>query len=442
MLARRNANRLPLAGLPAAINAGYQLYQTYGAAGRRAANAVGRAYNAYRSRKRSASSALPGARTRARRLNNSTRRLRQAPAQGSASSAGSRRFTIRPYKRAYKYRKSVRRRSRKSSSYYRSKVTMKHLMDMVCTPQVTKTTRSFFKVSDGNGCRTWSVNVLCSLNNLIDYSNRASRGRLFGGTPGTAGSLTPLGRPKHLFVDSFVSKYILQNRSNWDMKLKVYECLVRRDLSLNGQTPTVMIIGNMFRASDDYGVDKDVLQPSYAGGTDSLATVDQNPTYTPYMSQQFVGNFKIIKTSTFDLGCNDYMTYVARARRRRFDYSKIVDSANSGPYPDLIGKWSKVLLFTWVGGPVDTNTVDGNAKQSKAQCDLFVQVDTTVHFHTEPGNALMYNIASSNATTSQLGQDTTNTYSTDSTISLRVPATQVVENVANTSGDDVAPEHP
>jgi hypothetical protein len=80
-----------------------------------------------------------------------------------------------------------------------------------------------------------------------------------------------------------------------------------------------------------------------------------------------------------------------------------------GGFQNYIGGWSKVLICTWVGGPTDNEVVGSGGHASKSICDLFYQRDTELRFYFEPRGNLKYNIASSNATASQLGVTSTRT---------------------------------
>jgi len=238
-------------------------------------------------------------------------------------------------------------------------------------------------------------------------------------------------------------KFMIQNRSNWDMHLKIYECVVRRKKSYTPvTTPFSAWLRNMFALSDRDSVSRGFNQPAYAGGADNLAAVYQNPSYTPYMSTHFCNNYRIIKTTTHKIAMNDYINYSVRVNKISFDGTDVGELATDTGFQQYIGGWTKVLLFSWVGGPIDNELVEeASARQTKANCDLFWQSDLEYKFYFEPRAKLQYNIASSNATVNQLGLETTNRYNTrNDSAGMVAPATQVMQPSA-VGSDDVPQLH-
>jgi hypothetical protein len=306
----------------------------------------------------------------------------------------------------------------------------KWLWNQLCTPQILKTTSAFSKEGDGNGVRTNHVQTICSNTDVLAMITRRPTAFV-----NTAGSL--FGEPKKLVVTNCIKTYLVQNRSNWDMHLKMYECLVRHDSDI---AATDGGINNLFRSADSQTINKGYLQPAYVGATDALAFVDQNPCYTPYMSADFTGSFKILKCHSYKIGPNDYVKHTFRQKPKRFDtrYRQYYGK-------ELIGGWTKIILFSWVGGPVDT-ALQTDQKQSKATCDLFLQWDVDFRFHYEPASTLQYNVGSSNQT--PFGYDTRNYYDTTKATVFYTPATATVQTVAGTAAaaghqpdDNVTQDH-
>lgn len=321
-------------------------------------------------------------------------------------------------------KKSYRRRSKKFRRRRKKRFSaQKWMWNQLCTPQVLKTTAAYTKGSDGNGVRTWSMQMVASKGDLSSMHSRRPDTLFESG--GTA-----FGKPHKLVVTNCMKKYIIQNRSNWDMHLKIYECIARNDISSSAIPANDSGILGLFRGDDTTGYNKGPSAPTFAGGTDKLSYVDQNPSYTPYMSSSFCSNFKILKTHSFQIGPNDYITKTFTQRRRKFDTGRLFPSTGNTT-AEFIGKWTKVMLFTWVGGPIDTGLITDN-KQSKSKNDLFIQYDVDFRFHFEPASTLQYTVGSSNQT--PFGVNTTNYYKTDSAgTTWAVPATETVQTVAGTA---------
>jgi len=360
---------------------------------------------------------------------------------GSASHGGTQSYRgrrNRPWRRkgfGSRRGKGRRRGNRKGGGI------MKYLRNMICTPQVTKLTLADAYNSDGFGVRSWRGVILNSKNDLADIYNR--RPTVFfqaaGTDPATATTVIARGNSHKCKVTSWFRKFIFQNRANWDMHLKIYECVVRRKKSYTPDTTTTAWIRTQFFASDKDSVSRGFQQPGYAGGADNLDFVFKNPSYTPYMSTHFCNVYRVVKTTSHKIAMNDYINYSVRMNKISFDGTDLENDNNTG-FQECIGGWTKMLMFSWVGGPIDNELVeDANSRQTKANCDLFWQSDSEMKFYFEPRAKLQYNISSSNTTTSQLGIETTNHYSTrsDST-GMVAPATQVMQ--PSVVGSDDVPQ--
>nr|QXP07715.1 MAG: putative capsid protein [Arizlama virus] len=410
----------------------YNRYYNYPTAVR-AAYTIGRAFRRWRTG-RTASASRPMISSSRGRVAPSrqpfSRRVTGAPMRRT------RRGRYRPMKRGYQVKRGrMRRGGRRGRSSTLSKI-----VRMFTTPQVCKVTFARNAASAGVGLRTWYADWINTRANVDDMYLRRPLGMLNQATgTGSAAETVAYGSSQYIHVSSFVQKWTLQNRSNWDMELKVYECIVRDDQDVGGAATTFVtaLFGTSY--ADRTLENQDYHQPAYAGAGDGLTAVYQNPSYTPYMSTSFCECFKVIKTTPIKLGVNDYVSYVVRCGKKRFATIKLDHTGGTSGYTDLIGRWTKMLVFTWVGGPIDDSTTGTEGKQSKSIADLFMQCDMTYKFWCEPGCPPLYNIASSNATANQLGYDTQNNYSTLTAMTQVIPVTAVVETSADA---EVDPENP
>lgn len=342
---------------------------------------------------------------------------------------------FRGHNRGFKGRRRRFKRARKGKF-------MRNLWRMMHCPQNLRSTCAAFKLSGGTGTRTWACDIVGQDRDLMNmYSRRPTGGFFWAGTstPGSATTQAPYGGPRKLHITSFKKKYILQNKCNWMMHLKVYECLLRRDhdlAPLTGPTSQNAFLTELFTDGDDSGGNKGPFTPGYAGGGDFLSQVYQNPTYTPYCSSMFCAMFKILKCTSIKLSPNDYQTYTLSLRRKAFDFLRLraTDVADAtDKYLNGIGRWTKMLVFTWVGGPVDTGSLS-DVNQSKAANALAWQTDTDIKFYWENTSLPLRTICSSNARSTELGRgDTVGQYKTIGTVPYGVPYTEVVETVPASS---------
>lgn len=325
-----------------------------------------------------------------------------------------------------------RRRYRKGATY---KKMLRNIWKELHCPQVLKLTQATEKRSEGCGLRTWLPFYLSSRDDFDNFFARAPTSNFFAAasaTPGAASTQKPYGFAKRCHCKGGYFKFILQNRDNWDMDLKVYECMLRKDMPLyvNGA-----LMSNYFGTGKSFSGDQPVSNqgpspPTYAGGSDLLTTVYQQPTYTPYMSSVFCSDFKILKCHKFNLSPNQYGYLKVRLGRKVLgaeEWSRLSDTNVTG-----IGRWTKLLLFTWVGGPVDTGLQTDN-KQSKGKPTLAIQYDMEWRYYFERTTDSLYTIASSNFGITTRGLDYGSNYDTVSTDTMYVPATCTVQTVAGTA---------
>lgn len=388
-LANYNPNRRSI--LPALLSTGIRAAYNNPGAARRAANQVG-------SGLRSAYDYIRNNRPRVQRRQNGLRQQRFRVNRAQTMSAG------RPSNapvftssnvRGKRFRK---RRFRKKFGRKRGGLS-KLLWRSLCCPQTV--TGTFSTAKQGvQGQRTWYGMALGGygmLYNLIVprkpsnflFNQSAVRAPTWGGTASSTATLQDLGQDSwKCTIKSLMMDARIQNRSNAAMELKIYECVIRRDVGNSAfgrdgaswqtyfeydMNPTSTVgTGNL-------GPNQDVLPTG-------LSKMWGAPTFTPYMSNEFVNFFKIVKTHSLRLGPNEIVNrkfYCMNNKRLKGEY------LNSTMSTEWQRGYTKYFLFSWVGMPVDDGTT---AKQSKASCDLFVQADYRMKFHFWPGLEPLYNI--------------------------------------------------
>lgn len=328
-------------------------------------------------------------------------------------------------KRSYRYKKRVKRSRVNRKSFDANK----YMWNAICTPLIIKQTCATNKEGAGVGLRTWHNEFLGTRADLQTCcSQRPNPTFVNGGVT--------FGDNHRLCIDKWNRNLTIQNRSNWTMELKIYEVIPRNDISASVRAPSDSMTTDLFTDSDSavFTDNRGPNQPAYAGAGDGLTNVYQNPTYTPYMSNRFCSLFKIAKTHSVVLPPNEYFKRSFNLYNKSFEVKKVT----TGLAPEFYMNWSKFLIFTWVGGPIDTNNFAVTNRQTKSISDLALQWDIDYRFHFEPASMPLYKIGSSNL--ANPGYVTTNTYNTLTATAYRVPATVVVENAAG--ADDVAPEHP
>lgn len=361
----------------------------------------------------------------------STRRVSFPKGRGFKGGRGSYRGRVKG-----KRVKRVMKRRRKGKM-------MKSLWRMMHCPQELKWTNANYQVG-AYGIRSYLSMTCGSAYDLKNCSKRRPNSLFYSNTTqGSGVTQTTYGVPKALHISSFVRKITLQNRSNWIMHLKVYECLLRRDHDYSktvGTTAFNNFINGLLTAGEDNKYNQGPFQETMGLPNDNLNHVAQNPTFTPYNSSPFCAMFKIIKTTSMTLSPNDYQVYIVRCRRKAFDQVRLDGYINSDintnvivddRYMEGIGGWSKVVLCTWVGGPVDTGNLTEN-KQSKSACTLAVQVDSYIKFYYELDFTPLLNVASSNATSNEFSfsDATGGNYKTLNNVTYGIPYTEVVETIA------------
>lgn len=339
-----------------------------------------------------------------------------------------------------KYKGKRRARKFKGRRGGSMKKMLKLLWKELHCPQTLRYHNALQVQSLGNGVRTV---FYYPLNTRVDVANMASRAPASNyfsiTTAGNATTQTQYGQPNKLHVRKSYYKFEIQNRSDYNMHLKVYECIARRDTAISSSNAN--FVSYFFGTGKAYSMEQAATNQgpgkgTFAGGNDVLTRDYQNPGWTPYMASAFCSAFKILDCKTFVIPHNEYVCAKYYINRKVFDQqylNQIATDLNVNCY----GKWSKILLFSWVGGPVDTGHF-ADALQSRSNPTLSLQFDYEYKFYWERVSAPMYSIASSNTASSFQGFNSTAQYNTVSTNTFYVPTD---ENVGTISQAPAAAGH-
>jgi len=372
------------------------------------------------------------------RARNTRRNIRGGNVASSFRSGGGRSGRRRPPRRTIRKggRRGRRGRPRRSTGV-NGKGMLGLLFKKLCTPM-----KYFAQTAiNGHGIANQRAYVNYMLGGEVMLRNLGARhpsNFLFNTVQG-ASSVAVLadhgGDNWKMSIDSFVHDLRIQNRSNASMELKIYECQVRRDVS-SGALGTTQnpagILSNMFAANVDPtfpGFLGGSIGPGQAALPAGLTSNYNHPSFTPYQSQAFVEFFKILKCHSVKVGPNEIISKKFALRPKIFKGQHLTNPSSE----EWQRGWSKHLLFTWVGMPVDDGT---QANQGKAVCDLFIQDAVSVKYHFLPGTTQLTNYSYTedfNAITS--------TYRYSPTAFTQViPASDVIQTV--TGNNEVPPDHP
>jgi len=234
-------------------------------------------------------------------------------------------------------------------------------------------------------------------------------------------------------IQQFFADCRIQNRSNANMELKIYECTLRHDVtnenfSKLGTSWTTLFAGSM-DLSATAGLPPGNLGPLQDSLPTGVTHNYQHPAFTPYLSNVFVSFFKILKTHSLNIGPNEVINkkfYCPKNKRLKGAYLQPnVPSLNT----EWMRGYSRFILFSWVGQPVDNGT---NAKQSKAHCDLIVQGNVYTKFHFWPGAEPIHNIEYGNTL---IGNQTSLYQFNPADFTARIGATEIIQTVSG--GEDV-----
>lgn len=319
------------------------------------------------------------------------------------------------FKRRFKKRFSKRKRSSFLGKIWRA----------LCTPMVYKSTIAQ-AYGGTQGLRSWKAVELAGENILTTLGNKHPSNFLFNTSVGTS-TVTlqdPGGSNFTLCIDKFIWDTRIQNRSNASMELKIYECVVRNDIATSQIGTGATDVLGLFSASVDNGTGFFVgqnmsnLAPNQVAFPTGVSHHWQHPAFTPFMSNEFCTFFKVKKVHSRVLTPNEVWPMKFYLPKKSVKGSHIFSSSS---YEWEKG-WSKVLLFSWVGQPVDDNSVNN---QTKAKIDLFIQADITVKYHFTPGDEHLVNLAYGNDINS-IGQQYQ--FNPSGFVAV-VPASEVIETV-------------
>lgn len=315
---------------------------------------------------------------------------------------GSRRSSYRGKPRRVKrYRK--RRIKRRSGAVGRGRLRRRKRTSLgslmwrkLCTPMTYKATTA--GASTGiQGQRSWVQYELGGETFITTLGNKHPSNFLFDTAGGVSSSTATLqdtgGFNYQLCIRKLVHDMRIQNRSNSSMELKMYECVIRHDVPNGSITRTSTGILPFFVDSMDtptyIGQSLSNIAPGQATYPTGLTHAYQHPAFTPYMSNEFCSFFKIVKTTTMTLDPNEIVQKVFTMRPKNIKGSMI----NSGASLEWQKGWSKIVLFSWVGMPVDDGTT---SNLTKAKTDLFLQDEVTAKFHFMPGMEPLANVSFTN----------------------------------------------
>lgn len=195
-----------------------------------------------------------------------------------------------------------------------------------------------------------------------------------------------------LSIDKFVHDLRIQNRSNASMELKIYECVIRHDVANSAIATSAgpagivsaMFDGNLLPTFA--GAALNAVGPNQAALPTGMTSQSQHPAFTPYQSEAFVSTFKILKTHSMKLAPNEIISRKFALKPKLFKAQWLLSNGAN----EWISRWSKTLMFSWVGMPVDDGTL---SNQGKAKCDLFLQNTVHVNYHFLPGTTQLQNFS-------------------------------------------------
>nr|WAE43057.1 MAG: capsid protein [Cressdnaviricota sp.] len=319
------------------------------------------------------------------------------------------------------FKRGIRRMRRRRGGF--SSVIWRKL----CTPMIYKNAASIAVAGSAN-LRAYYGITMGNETMLKALAAKRPSNFLFNTAIGTSSTATlqdPGGSNYKLCVSKFLQKFSIQNRGNAPMQLKVYECLARHDIGNGavGAAPTTAIT-NMFVDALDLptyvGQSLSNRAPGQAVVPTGVTSHYKHPAHTPYMSHEFCGAFRIVRTHNFVLAPNEVMNKSFRLKRKIVSGQRL-EAASAYEY---MANYTKVLLFTWVGGPTDDGTI---SNQGKAKEDLFLEWQTMVDYHFSPAMESLYNLSY----TVDNGGDSTTYGFNPAAFTQVVPAAEVVETVAS-----------
>lgn len=343
------------------------------------------------------------------------------------------RFLKRKISRRMKYgRLNRRRRSVRAGGL------SKLLWRRLCTPQTIKENVAFNR--EGNlGCNQFFGMPLGGVTSVKACAAKRPSNFLFNTAKTTSDTATLQEYAKDnwtMKVTRWFQKFWIQNRSNASMELKIYVCHYRRNQNLASMdsSPTGPI--GLFEFDDEAGtyVGDRVLGPDQAAKPTGVTKHWQHPGFTPFDSPRWCQYMKVEKTHSYVLQPNEILRTSFSCPPKLFKGSWI----NSPGALEHQGRFSRYLLFQWIGMPVDNGTTSA---QSRAVCDLFIQREGFYSFYFLPGRDRLVNYVYAedliDGTTSKY------TYTTPSP-DFVVPASETVQVISGTAsvGDTCPITHP
>lgn len=312
-----------------------------------------------------------------------------------------------------------RRRGRRGSS--RSQMN-KWLWHSVCTPQVVKQTTALGKSGIQSQRQWWSM-PLATLTDLKEMLARRPAKFFATGTTTEFGANTG-----KLGVSKLFKQFLVQNRSNTNMHLKIYYCFARKDITTTQYAITDTAAQTVFASDDTTAFNQGPGQPANPVG---VSAKHQYPAYTPFMSSDFCSLFKVYKTKSLVLQPNGYTSLSCKQRPKEFRIEYLLDTGT----PEWQRGWSKLLLFSWVGQPIDAGDIaEGHLGLSK--CDLQITQHLDYRFHFKPVAQPLYKIDAPTTTIGGvIGGDQTSYYAVNpAAFTALVPPNAVIETVVGTAG--------
>lgn len=286
--------------------------------------------------------------------------------------------------------KKIAKAARRSSKVTKAKNQLSTVLyKNLCTPQCIKWT--YANTFQGRqGQRTY-VSLFLGGESFIQYlATKKPVNFLFDASPsagtGTGTSLQDIGQKNwKLNVDKLMYDMRIQNRCNASMELKIYECVVRHDFPATIGYQYVEALFGRSNATVPTAVGSTGnLGPAQDGLTTGVTGYWQLPSSTPFDSNEFTSTFKIVRQSSVKLGPNEIMPMKTYFKSRSFKGSWIYSEGSK----ECQKGWTKIILFSWVGQPVDDGTSENN---SKSRNDLVVQYDGYCKFHFLPGQSKLVN---------------------------------------------------
>lgn len=340
-------------------------------------------------------------------------------------------------------RKRFRRKIRgRRSRFRRTRPSMlTHLWRKLCTPQVEKHLISR-AVPGIQGQRAYCTMCMGDIQVLKALAAKRPSNFLFNSTgPSSAPVVQDFaGTNYKLNVTRYMQQLRVQNRANAHMELKIYECTFRHDTNFVPADANVSVFFsksvNDPASLSGIGSSQSNVGPGYVANANlpSGFGTDQwhHPSFTPFMSNTFVSALKIDKVHSRILQPNEVWPVKFWLKRRTIkgQYLEGISTVTR-----VLAKYTKLLLFSWVGQPVDDNSL---TKQTKAKTDLFIQGEVLIDFHFEPGTEPLSTLGYTYLDSTELG-GATNTYQWDPTTpNMVAPAESVVQTV---TGSDEVPVH-